>query len=254
MNTYKCLLIMIFFVLLTSMLCINLTHSYAQSISQPQDSFTCPKGFISSESKQGEIWLAKHPKAPKIQRGKQEYCSHKRKKILHYREYWFDSSVVRATGTFKKGLRHGVWSYWYPSGTSLAKGTFEKDLPTGLWSFFDAKGALRAEGRFRSGYQHGLWHYFDQDTLKVGVYKKGKPQGEWVHSTLNKIQQRISYDTGKGIKNKDFTIPFVKIPLSTTDLSYLKRKQFCTQSPRSCRRSTRKIAKRPGLSLDQLIE
>ena len=84
-------------------------------------------------------------------------------------------------GSFKDGLRHGVWVHFHDNGEVKSRGGFQDGLKHGSWIGFYENGQLFYKGRYVEGKKYGLWvSYYDDETLFYqGSFEDGKETGLW---------------------------------------------------------------------------
>jgi antitoxin component YwqK of YwqJK toxin-antitoxin module len=68
-------------------------------------------------------------------------------RVLHY----YPSGQLRSKGTFRNGLRHGVWEEYAENGMLLTTAYFHEGMRTGTWRFFTAGGACVGDLQFNDG-------------------------------------------------------------------------------------------------------
>jgi len=84
----------------------------------------------------------------------------------------FDKNyLLQKKGTYKEGVRRGLWQQWYANGNIF------------LLQHYDAQGRL-----------HGSYETYSnqQDLLKKGYYRHGKKQGVWIEG-----KDTLRYKKGK---------------------------------------------------------
>ncbi len=84
-------------------------------------------------------------------------------------------------GSFKGGLRHGVWIHFHDNGEVKSQGGFKNGLKHGSWTGFYENGQLFYKGHYVEGKKDGLWvSYYDDATLFYqGNFEDGKENGLW---------------------------------------------------------------------------
>jgi antitoxin component YwqK of YwqJK toxin-antitoxin module len=83
----------------------------------------------------------------------------------------YHSNQLAEQGTFKKGLKTGLWKTWYPSGVLETTQKWSNGLQTGTFFRFNENGLVIEKGNFKKGKKHGVWiDYIKKDTV---VYKRG---------------------------------------------------------------------------------
>lgn len=83
----------------------------------------------------------------------------------------YNSNQIAEQGTFRKGLKIGLWKTWYNNGIVATTQKWCNGLRSGAFYSYDEKGLLIEKGKFRKNEKHGVWiDYIKKDTI---VYKKG---------------------------------------------------------------------------------
>lgn len=79
---------------------------------------------------------------------------------------------LQEQGTFKEGIKTGIWIYW--TNSKLAKRmTYKNGLLDGEYNEF-SNGILNLEGVYKEGVRDGKFFYYHTDTTLVQVYDQGK--------------------------------------------------------------------------------
>ena len=141
------------------------------------------------------------------------------------RKVWYEKGILKAKGTFSKGLRKGKWYFYYPKGLKKAVGYFHKNKKIGKWKLYNAKegGYLEAEGLFKKNQRSGRWKlYYPQKKLSAtgyythslrtglwqgyygngklfyqGYYKAGRYHGKWIYYyKTGELYQKGQYKNG----------------------------------------------------------
>ena len=83
----------------------------------------------------------------------------------------YNSNQIAEQGTFRKGLKIGLWKTWYTNGIVATTQKWCNGLRSGTFYSYDEKGLLIEKGKFRKNEKHGIWiDCIKKDTI---VYKKG---------------------------------------------------------------------------------
>jgi antitoxin component YwqK of YwqJK toxin-antitoxin module len=97
----------------------------------------------------------------------------------------YHNNQLAEQGTFKNGLRVGIWKTWYTNGALATSQKWKNGLRSGKFSSFDTNGVLIESGNFISNAKTGKWiNTENRDTL---IYKKGLVVLE--NPTLNKSEK-----------------------------------------------------------------
>lgn len=95
--------------------------------------------------------------------------------LLINNEYkrFYENHDLLEKGTFKNGVKQGVWYLWHPNGNISEKLRYNNDgLLHGYYAMLDDSGDLITKGIYNKGKKHGKWiDYQENDTLR---YSKGK--------------------------------------------------------------------------------
>ncbi len=86
---------------------------------------------------------------------------------------FYENHDLRERGTFKNGVKKGVWYLWHPNGNVSEKIKYNNDgLPHGYYAMLDDSGDLIIEGNYNKGKRHRKWiDYQENDTIR---YRHGK--------------------------------------------------------------------------------
>ena len=83
----------------------------------------------------------------------------------------YHSNQLAEQGTFKKGLKIGLWKTWFTNGMVETTQKWRNGLQSGKFFRYDENGFLIEKGSFNCGKKHGSWiNYIKKDTV---VYKEG---------------------------------------------------------------------------------
>lgn len=84
----------------------------------------------------------------------------------------YHSNQLAEQGSFKKGLKTGLWKTWYPNGKMETAQKWSNGIRSGKFYHYDPNGGIMETGSFKSDKKHGTWiDYVKKDTL---IYKKGE--------------------------------------------------------------------------------
>ena len=81
-----------------------------------------------------------------------------------------------ADGSYKNGMRHGLWVTKHANGNQQSTGRYEHGLEQGEWKYFDQSGAIEAKGPFVDGKLHGNWTFYYSDGQSVDVLYRDDQQ------------------------------------------------------------------------------
>lgn len=114
------------------------------------------------------------------------------------------SGGVKSKGSYKKGLKDGLWTFYYKDQTehteyksgkkhgkhkkiyvktekTAIRGEYIDDVKHGEWVTFGIDGKEMSRGNYDHGNKHGPWKQIvSTDKVTEGEYVQGKKNGEWV--------------------------------------------------------------------------
>ena len=66
---------------------------------------------------------------------------------------WFTNGTKRVDGSYRKGMKNGIWSYFYKNtpGVIRLTGSFQNGQKNGKWVFFDKNGTIRSIVKYENG-------------------------------------------------------------------------------------------------------
>ena len=101
---------------------------------------------------------------------------------------YYHSNQLAEQGTFKLGVKHGVWKTWYESGVLKSLEHYTQGVKTGKALYYTTTASIQEKGNYHKDFKNGKWiNYTTQDTLfyKKGEVKLPKPKKE----TLKKFKK-----------------------------------------------------------------
>lgn len=118
-----------------------------------------------------------------------------------YTEYYLNKNL-REQGTFKNGLKTGVWKSWNDQGGLLSFMTWQDGTKSGKFELLDDKGMVKTSGTYRSNLLDGIVKsYVSADSATVVKYKNGKviakSSGESFWRKVNVFKRRKAKATAK---------------------------------------------------------
>ena len=129
---------------------------------------------------------------------------------LHYKKFtdlpFTGKMEGRSNGSFKNGMREGLWVIYHKNGQLGSKGDFKNDKHEGFWEYYYPSGQLSRKGNYRNGIQAGYWEsYWDNGQLiSKGDYKNGREEGYWVHYNEDgSVDKKYSGTFKDGVKVSD---------------------------------------------------
>lgn len=118
--------------------------------------------------------------------------------IKHHKTYfWFKGGLIhKAEGGVSGQLLHGEYKKHYHSNQLAEQGTFKKGLKVGLWKNWFENGATESTQEYSNGQKHGNFYSYNIEgkMLEKGFYRSGKKQGYWINFTK---KDTIRYKKGK---------------------------------------------------------
>lgn len=82
----------------------------------------------------------------------------------------YHSNQLAEQGTFKKGLKIGLWKTWHTNGMIETTQKWNNGLQYGSFFRYNENGLIVQKGNFKYGKKHGTWiDYIKKDTV---VYKR----------------------------------------------------------------------------------
>lgn len=66
---------------------------------------------------------------------------------------WYSNSVKRVEGSYRKGLKDGLWSYYFKNSPGIVRltGNFKEGKKHGKWIFYDKNGTIRSIMKYENG-------------------------------------------------------------------------------------------------------
>lgn len=105
---------------------------------------------------------------------------------INYKDNQRNGDFVRYNGitgkmlekrAYLNDLKNGSCTKWYSNEAKRVEGSYRKGLKTGIWSYFfkNCPGVIRLTGNFKDGKKHGKWVFYDKnETIRSIVkYKNG---------------------------------------------------------------------------------
>ena len=76
-------------------------------------------------------------------------------------------------GAYLNDLKNGSFTKWYSNGAKRVEGSYRKGLKTGVWSYFfkNSPGMVRLTGNFKDGKKHGKWVFYDKNETIRSIVK-----------------------------------------------------------------------------------
>lgn len=129
-----------------------------------------------------------------------------------YKQYFPETKQIThfiTYSSYKKKIKEGKYVEWYDDGTEWMSGTFKNGVKDGLWKF--NQNSRLEEGYYKADKREGTWTKKDSSGLTVATYnyKNNKLEGEYlIFDTKNgRVKQIDIYLNGELIEStaKDST-------------------------------------------------
>ncbi|RBL91715.1 toxin-antitoxin system YwqK family antitoxin [Chitinophaga flava] len=107
-----------------------------------------------------------------------------------YTEF-YPNKNLKAKGSFKKGLKTGIWHSWNPNGEFIQITTWKSGEKNGESFEYDSTGHLTSKSMYSNGQLHGpSTTYSSKGVEKTIIYKNGQlvPEKAPKDSSVKKIQ------------------------------------------------------------------
>lgn len=98
------------------------------------------------------------------------------------------NGVVKASYTFKNGLKNGVFEERTANGVLSVSGAFKDGKKDGSWEFYEYQGILEKKLSYKADSLDGEYLVLSiiGDTITAGNYQMGKKDGFWIWKTPEK--------------------------------------------------------------------
>ena len=95
------------------------------------------------------------------------------------------NGVVKASYTFRNGLKNGVFEERTANGVLSVGGSFKDGKKNGTWEFYEFQGILEKRLTYKADSLDGayLTLTLTGDTITSGTYENGRKQGFWIWKT-----------------------------------------------------------------------
>ncbi|MBL57599.1 MAG: hypothetical protein CMP61_10445 [Flavobacteriales bacterium] len=76
-------------------------------------------------------------------------------------------------GAYLDDLKNGSFTKWYNNSAKRVEGSYRKGMKNGLWSYYfkNAPGTVRLTGNFKEGKKHGKWIFYDKNETVRSIIK-----------------------------------------------------------------------------------
>lgn len=112
-----------------------------------------------------------------------------------------DSGIVITKGEYAEGNEEGNWIFYV--GNQKYEGSYKSGLKNGVWKIFYSNGILAFEGSFFDDLPEGkhLYYYENGKKKEEGFYKAYKKDGDWkIYNEDGELFITITYQNGIEIK------------------------------------------------------
>ncbi len=91
----------------------------------------------------------------------------------------YPNGVIKFTGFFRFGQRHGQWMAFYENGLKWSECFYDKGLKHGATMVYYQNGNLNYSGWYKQDQKDSLWFWYDDKGKEVDrrAYKMGKETG-----------------------------------------------------------------------------
>lgn len=83
-----------------------------------------------------------------------------------YKEY-HKTGEIKIVGTYKNGLRSGLWSSWFTNGNLQSEVEYKQGKEYGEYQVFYEEGQLKIKGQYNEGKEIGIWVFYDANGKEV---------------------------------------------------------------------------------------
>jgi antitoxin component YwqK of YwqJK toxin-antitoxin module len=63
-------------------------------------------------------------------------------------DYYFPNGLPMISGSFKNGMKNGLWEKWTSNGKRKSVGIYHKNHEVGEWKYYDGEGELTMVKKF----------------------------------------------------------------------------------------------------------
>jgi antitoxin component YwqK of YwqJK toxin-antitoxin module len=76
-------------------------------------------------------------------------------------------------GAYLNDLKNGSFTKWYNNGVKRVEGSYRKGMKNGIWSYYfkNSPGVVRLTGNFKAGKKSGKWVFYDKNETIRSVVK-----------------------------------------------------------------------------------
>ncbi|MES2131939.1 MAG: hypothetical protein V4506_06270 [Bacteroidota bacterium] len=79
----------------------------------------------------------------------------------------YPNGIIRASGFFRFGQRHGQWMYFYENGIKWSDCFYDKGKKHGETIVYFPNGQIRQKGWYKNDLRDSLWFYYDESGKEI---------------------------------------------------------------------------------------
>jgi len=109
-----------------------------------------------------------------------------------------DLSHLAADGSYRDGMKQGLWLSWHTNGKMASQGMMIDDQRHGPWIEYHSNGNKLSFGSYNHGQEEGPWTFWYSDGQKEmeGKYVDGQMDGVWTTWTPSGERSKIEFRKG----------------------------------------------------------
>ncbi len=123
-----------------------------------------------------------------------------------YLTFMDTTDIILEKGTYKNGLKHGLWKLFYPdNGQVQIEYNYSDGLEDGDYYNYSTEGDVITEGKFVKGKRTGTWIWYNSNgtTSSIVEFKDDKKIGKQIfYSELGYEAKEEVYENGKLVSEK----------------------------------------------------
>jgi antitoxin component YwqK of YwqJK toxin-antitoxin module len=91
----------------------------------------------------------------------------------------YENGVIKFTGFFRFGLRHGQWMAFYDNGIKWSECFYDKGKKQGATMVFHPNGQLKYSGWYKQDQKDSIWFWYDEKGKEVDrhAFRMGEETG-----------------------------------------------------------------------------
>jgi hypothetical protein len=155
----------------------------------------------------------------------------------------YHSNQIAEHGTFKNGVKVGIWKTWHPNGSIESTQKWSKGLQTGMYYKYNKNSVITEKGCYENGQKQGKWYDFvKKDTTS---YRNGVPiTKKQKLSKLDKLTLKL--ETLKDDANKKILIETEKNKITAAknaEKDFIKAQEIAIENEKANIKNQKKEAK-----------